>query len=580
MKRSRIAHETSSTEDITSRGHNREIRGGKIEMNREDNRERRSRKVDKMSWEHSEESRITDKTNSTPDSMTREHNRDRRGRKIDKVNMQHSNKTNKMAQKIDERGRDRKFDKMISKQCNKANKMAENIGKHERDRKFDKMISEHSDETSSTTQKTAQDRSADNRGETSGNDSTQQPVWNPAVPYVKWKVFVRGEDFTLQGRGVCEEDSDEDPLTPSHGEVASSFYESVVTPGDTRGHGSMNTHTHRYTERHTHNQSTQGHSSRDTHTHEHTGRHTHMQDTRKGDSGASLRGGQTDTHTEDTSTHTNTHTSLGPQHTNTALRLAQNGDTAGLSALLDDGLSVNTKDSYSWSLLMVAACAGNADTVRALLNRGARTGYRDARGNTALYLATMRGHREVTEMLIKANKPAKKRTNTQTATRGRETQEHSSTSNSDEDDEEYFCETCKVAVKERDRTTHKASIVHQFKTTTNVQTHFAIPPSNRGYQLLVGQGWDTEGGLGSEQQGLKFPVKTVLKRDRKGIGAGGEMPRVTHFGPGDAGAVRGLGNSGRVERIATISKREAQRRKKKEQQEEIRLRRMLNEPDF
>ncbi|XP_045119186.1 G patch domain and ankyrin repeat-containing protein 1 homolog [Portunus trituberculatus] len=249
--------------------------------------------------------------------------------------------------------------------------------------------------------------------------------------------------------------------------------------------------------------------------------------------------------------------------------------------MLDDRLNVNTRDGYGWSLLMVAACAGAGNTVRTLLDRGARTGYRDARGNTALYLAMIRGHREVTEMLIKANKPTNKRKNRQT----RDSSTDSSLSGKEEEEEEeeeYFCDTCEVAVKERERVTHTASIVHQFKTTTR-QTHtqYGIPPSNRGYQLLVGQGWDAEGGLGSEQQGHKFPVKTVLKRDRKGLGAGREMAKVTHFGPGDAGAVRrGRIGASRVERIATVSRREVKQKKVKEKEEEVRLRRMLNEPDF
>ncbi|XP_063854110.1 G patch domain and ankyrin repeat-containing protein 1 homolog isoform X1 [Scylla paramamosain] len=442
----------------------------------------------------------------------------------------------------------------------------------------------------------AEERSKeDNREKTTKDrehEDTQQPLWNPSAPYLKWKVFVRGKDSTLQGRGTCgdeQEDSEEDHLTPAHGEATRSFYENIVRQGDTQrdrrqGHSSTDT-------------CREGDTERDSHTRKHGHRQTHTrgQDTEERDRHRKTdltKDRQPDTRTQDTtnSTHISlphtqpTHTPpLGPQHTHTALRLAQNGDTAGLSTMLDEGLNVNTRDSYGWSLLMVAACAGAADTVRTLLTRGARTGYRDARGNTALYLATMRGHREVTEMLIKANK----RTNKQTVRRvGRESRENSSTGSSssgrEEEEEEYFCDTCEVLVKERERTRHKASIVHQFKTTTGqTRTQYGIPPSNRGYQLLVGQGWDADGGLGSEQQGLKFPVKTVLKRDRKGLGAGQGMPRVTHFGPGDAGAVkRTRGSVGRVERIATISRREARQRKVKEQKEEIRLRRMLNEPDF
>lgn len=177
-------------------------------------------------------------------------------------------------------------------------------------------------------------------------------------------------------------------------------------------------------------------------------------------------------------------------------------------------------------------------------------------------------------MLIKANKRANGKT--------RDFSTDSSSGKEEEEEGVYFCDTCKVAVKERQRVTHTASIIHQFKTTTRqTHTHYGIPPSNRGYQLLVGQGWDAEGGLGSEQQGHKFPVKTVLKRDRKGLGAGREMPKVTHFGPGDDEAVkRSCRGTGRIERIGTVSRREARQKKAKEKEEEIRLRRMLNEPDF
>ena len=57
--------------------------------------------------------------------------------------------------------------------------------------------------------------------------------------------------------------------------------------------------------------------------------------------------------------------------------------------------------------------------------------------------------------------------------------------------------------------------------------------------MLLREGWDPEGGLGSEQQGQQFPVKTVLKRDRLGFGIKGkDKARVTHFEAGDTAAIR------------------------------------------
>ena len=57
--------------------------------------------------------------------------------------------------------------------------------------------------------------------------------------------------------------------------------------------------------------------------------------------------------------------------------------------------------------------------------------------------------------------------------------------------------------------------------------------------MLLREGWDPEGGLGSEQQGQQFPVKTVLKRDRLGFGIKGkDKARVTHFEAGHTAAIR------------------------------------------
>ena len=483
--------------------------------------------------------------------------------------------------------------------------------------------------------------------------SQQHTLWNPAsaAPYLKWKVFVRGNDSTLQGRGVCEvEEScrEAHSFTPAlHGDATKCFYESVVRQGDrrtnidtheqtdTNNQAQINTDRHRERDtekyRYTHTQGdrkTDRHRERDTekykYTHTHGDRktdrhrerdtekyrysHTHgdrkadrerdkhrntdLSRPRQADTNSHRRPQETIPIRHQVTSSCQDHTShnieypclpsthplpLGPQDTHTALRLAQTNDAAALSRMIDQGLNINTKDRYGWSLLMVAACAGAMDAVRMLLTYGARTGFRDARGNTALYLATIKGHREVTEILVKANKH-------RTYNREHEEETDTDSSSSEMVDEEYFCDTCEVLVRKKESLSHKASIIHQFKVKAGqTRTLYGIPPSNRGYQLLVGQGWNTEDGLGSEKQGLKFPVKTVLKRDRKGLGAGGEKtPRVTHFDPGDAAAIKRTRDhtERRLERPNTISRREMKRKKMHEQKEDIRLRRMLNEPDY
>jgi hypothetical protein len=61
---------------------------------------------------------------------------------------------------------------------------------------------------------------------------------------------------------------------------------------------------------------------------------------------------------------------------------------------------------------------------------------------------------------------------------------------------------------------------------------YSIPASNKGYQILVKGGWNREKGLGADGSGHKFPLKTVMKRDRAGLGGSTEeKARVTHVTP-------------------------------------------------
>ncbi|CAH8653064.1 unnamed protein product [Schistosoma margrebowiei] len=106
-----------------------------------------------------------------------------------------------------------------------------------------------------------------------------------------------------------------------------------------------------------------------------------------------------------------------------------------------------------------------------------------------------------------------------------------------------------------------------------------IPPSNKGYQLLTRIGWRDgaldpgyeelktskvlsgistneyksrfcikNGGLGASRQGRRFPVATVLKRDRLGFGWPNKTntARITHFSAGDSKAVEYPKDVGRL----------------------------------
>nr|VZI44086.1 unnamed protein product [Spirometra erinaceieuropaei] len=133
----------------------------------------------------------------------------------------------------------------------------------------------------------------------------------------------------------------------------------------------------------------------------------------------------------------------------------------------------------------------------------------------------------------------------------------------------HLCPVCRQK-GDPSSSTHISSLAHQvalLSTNRPRPSPLFIPPSNRGYRLLRRLGWvdaadcpsdatpalqlseDSSastsdvlkaGGLGREGQGRRFPIATVLKRDRRGLGAAdpdGVRARITHFSPGDISAV-------------------------------------------
>lgn len=93
----------------------------------------------------------------------------------------------------------------------------------------------------------------------------------------------------------------------------------------------------------------------------------------------------------------------------------------------------------------------------------------------------------------------------------------------------------------------------------------ALDETNRGYKILEKMGWsEQKGGLGRQRQGSMLPVKTVLKRDKKGLGSGKrKKARITH--PAKS---RSPENDGATQRKET--KAERRRRRKQEAEQESR----------
>ena len=97
--------------------------------------------------------------------------------------------------------------------------------------------------------------------------------------------------------------------------------------------------------------------------------------------------------------------------------------------------------------------------------------------------------------------------------------------------------------------------------------------------MVRNDNWDPDSGLGKDSEGKLYPVKTVLKRDRKGLGEGdAPKPKVTHFAPFDSASVKESTNKKsapaiRHERTSTRNKVRRQKKESKQTRNEIDFRR-------
>lgn len=206
----------------------------------------------------------------------------------------------------------------------------------------------------------------------------------------------------------------------------------------------------------------------------------------------------------------------GARLVNALMKEAQRNRVAEVTALLSDCCSINVTDQYGWTALMSAACAGALEVVKFLISRGADVSVRDKSGNTCLSLARRQGHLAVVQAITEGHR--------QTEAENRPSQTG--------DVDEFYCESCKQNFHSTSREQHATSTVHLLSSGPHVAvpTMYSIPTSNKGYQILLKRGWNREKGLGRNGSGCKFPLKTVLKCDRKGLGGDTqEKAQVTHF---------------------------------------------------
>lgn len=82
------------------------------------------------------------------------------------------------------------------------------------------------------------------------------------------------------------------------------------------------------------------------------------------------------------------------------MKAAWRGDTAAVTALLDDGMDVNSKAAGGITALMFASWSGCLATVQALLARGAEINVQTAAGSTSLMFAAATGHTAIVQALL------------------------------------------------------------------------------------------------------------------------------------------------------------------------------------
>lgn len=191
----------------------------------------------------------------------------------------------------------------------------------------------------------------------------------------------------------------------------------------------------------------------------------------------------------------------------------QNNYINMLQNILDSCPSlINMVDDYGWSLLMIACQANSVDVVKELLKRGIDTSVRDKGGNSATTLVIRNKNIELADLLISHRKNNPESISNEEPPRIKIPKVNTMKK------EKFACDMCNKVFP--DKKEHLASTVHNISASKDkkIPANYTIPQTNRGYQLMLKVGWDRECGLGRDGSGKKYPIKAVLKKDRKGLG--------------------------------------------------------------
>lgn len=222
--------------------------------------------------------------------------------------------------------------------------------------------------------------------------------------------------------------------------------------------------------------------------------------------------------------------------------------------------NVNLTDDFGWTPLMSAAYCGHLDIIEFLLNLGANRKAKEKSGLTAAQLALKKNYLNIVALLKKKSESVSNKTlqerDTNDSEKNADTLKIKSESvgllknyndnicrdndNIEEGfNEGFYCKICKTNFYQTTWKKHETSTLHIFNSKPKLKnTMYGISKQNKGYKILLNCGWDEEGGLGPTGKGIKYPVKTYLKFDRKGLGQCNKKEyRVTHFKSKDPAAV-------------------------------------------
>lgn len=285
-------------------------------------------------------------------------------------------------------------------------------------------------------------------------------------------------------------------------------------------------------------------------------------------------------------------------------RAASDGDLITLRSMQAprNASDINAVDQFGWNALMMAAWAGHPTVVQYLLkmpNIDVNATERSSLRHTALSLAVKGRHKHIEALLADRICEAQQQQPATVVISDSEEDEKSDMRHANElHHEQFFCPDCARSFSNSGtRAQHEASILHRFNIRSKLQPlakRYALPDSNRGFRLMLKQGWDREHGLGPTNRltaadakaddaqmttmalGPSFPIKTTLRQGRSGLGVPQPPSRITHFLAHDRSAIIDRRRQPKPRPLRVVTKRQLGAQVAHRRQEERRLRRALD----